>query len=412
MASFAVALSGLSASEQALNVISNNLANLNTTGYKDQSANFQSLFYQNLGSDGAGEPIQVGAGVQVGSVSANFTNGTINDTGVASDVAISGNGFFVTQASDGTLQYTRAGDFTVNVKGELVTPNGATVMGYPAVNGVVNQNGGLSALYIGQSLTSPPSATTTMEQQTNLDADATVGTSYTVPLTVYDSLGESHVLTFTFTNTGTGTWNYTITTPGGTVGGAGATGTLTFGTNGDLSTPSGSITGITVTALTDGAANMNLTWNLTGPDGSSLMTQVAAASATATTNQNGYSSGTLENYTVEANGTIDGTFSNGQVQPLGQIALANFPDVEGLQLVGQNSYVPTLASGAAVVGVPETGSLGSLTGGALEASNVDISTEFTNLIVTQRAFEANARMITTLDTVTNDTVNLQATPGN
>ncbi|HXW90259.1 MAG TPA: flagellar hook protein FlgE [Terriglobales bacterium] len=411
MASFSVALSGLSASEQALNVISNNLANLNTTGYKDQSANFQSLFYQNVGSDGAGEPIQVGAGVQVGSVSTNFTNGTVNNTGVPSDVAISGNGFFVTQAADGTVQYTRAGDFTVNALGQLVSPNGDTVMGYPAVNGAVDQNGGLAPIYLGQSVTSPPSQTTTMQQQTNLDANATVGTVYSVPLTVYDSLGESHVLTFTYTNTGPGTWTYAITSPGATVGAAG-NGTLTFGSNGDLTTPAGSVPGITVSGFADGAANMSITWDLTGPNGTALMTQVAAASSTATTNQNGYSSGTLQNYTVEANGTIDGTFSNGQVQPLGQIALANFPDTEGLQLVGQNSYVPTLASGAAVVGVPQTGSLGALTGGALEASNVDISTEFTNLIITQRAFEANARMITTLDTVTNDTVNLQAAPGN
>jgi flagellar hook protein FlgE len=417
MASFSVALSGLSASEQALNVISNNLANLNTTGYKDQSANFQSLFYQSLGSDGGGEPIQVGAGVQVGSVSTNFTNGTVNNTGIASDVAISGNGFFVTQATDGTLSYTRAGDFTVNAQGELVTPTGATVMGYPAVNGVVNQNGALAPIYLGQAVTSPPSATTTVEQQTNLDASAAVGTTYSTPLTVYDSLGESHVLTFSYTNTAAGVWTYNITLPAADTGGTGApttisTGTLKFGSNGDLSSPSGSIPGITIAGLADGAANMSLTWNLTGPDGTSLMTQVNAASATATTNQNGYSSGTLQTYTVEADGTIDGQFSNGQVQALGQIALANFPDQEGLQLVGQNSYVPTLSSGAAVVGVPETGSLGSLTGGALEASNVDISTEFTNLIVTQRAFEANARMITTLDTVTNDTVNLQATPGN
>jgi len=409
MASFSVALSGLSASEQALNVISNDLANLNTTGYKDQSANFQSLFYQNLGSDGAGEPIQVGAGVQIGSVSTDFTNGTVNDTGIPSDVAITGNGFFVTQAASGTVQYTRAGDFSVNALGQLVTTNGDTVMGYPAVNGVVDQNGGLSPIYLGQSVTSPPSQTTTMQQQTNLDANATPGTVYSVPLTVYDSLGESHVLTFTYTNTAAGTWTYAITSPGATIGGGG-TGTLTFGSNGDLTTAT--IPAITVSGFADGAANMSITWDLTGPNGTALMTQVAAASSTATTNQNGYSSGTLQNYTVESNGTIDGTFSNGQVQPLGQIALANFPDLEGLQLVGQNSYVPTLASGAAVVGVPETGSLGSLTGGALEASNVDISTEFTNLIITQRGFEANARMITTLDTVTNDTVNLQAAPGN
>lgn len=142
------------------------------------------------------------------------------------------------------------------------------------------------------------------------------------------------------------------------------------------------------------------------------MTQVASPSATTSTNQNGYGSGLLQSYTVESDGTVEGQFSNGQVQALGQIALANFPNSDGLQLTGSSNYAPTLASGAAVVGAPNSGGLGTLTGGALEASNVDISTEFTNLIVTQRGFEANARVITTLDTVTNDTINLQATPGN
>jgi len=417
MSSFSIPLSGLSASQEALNIISNNLANLNTTGYKDQTGNFQSLFYQNLGSDGAGDPIQVGAGTQVGSVSTDFTNGGVNNTGVPSDVAITGNGFFITQASNGTVEYTRAGDFTVNSSGQLVATNGNTVMGYPAVNGVVNQSGTLAPIQVGQSAISPPAATTTMQQQTNLDASAPVGTEYSTPLTVYDSLGESHVLTFNYTNTGPGAWTYQITLPAADTGGTGnptviATGNLTFDANGNLTNPTGKITGINITGLADGAANMSLTWNLTGANGSSLLTQVAAPSATTSTNQNGYGAGVLQSYTVESNGTVQGQFSNGQVQALGQIALANFPNTNGLQLTGSSNYAPTLASGAAVIGAPNSGGLGTLTGGALEASNVDISTEFTNLIVTQRGFEANARVITTLDTVTNDTINLQATPGN
>jgi len=213
MSSFAVALSGLSSSEQGLNVISNNLANLNTVGYKDQTANFQSLFYQNLGTDGAGDPVQVGAGVDVSSVSTNFDNGTVNDTGVPSDVAITGNGFFITQAANGSVSYTRAGDFSVNNVGQLVTADGDTVMGYQAVNGVVKQSATLAPLYVGQSVVSPPSATTTMSQQTNLNSSAAVGTTYSVPMTVYDSLGESHVLTFNYTNTAPGAWSYTITFP-------------------------------------------------------------------------------------------------------------------------------------------------------------------------------------------------------
>lgn len=270
MSSFSIPLSGLAASQQALNIISNNLANLNTTGYKDQSANFQSLFYQNFGADGAGDPIQVGAGTQVGSVSTNFTNGGVNNTGVPSDVAITGNGFFITQQANGTTEYTRAGDFTVNNSGQLVATDGSTVMGYPAVNGVVNQSGSLVPIQVGQSTISPPAATTTMQQETNLDASAPVGTVYSTPLTVYDSLGESHVLTFNFTNTGPGAWNYQITIPAADEGQTGnpinvANGTLTFDSNGNLTNPSGQITGINVSNLADGAGNMSLTWNLTGP---------------------------------------------------------------------------------------------------------------------------------------------------
>jgi flagellar hook protein FlgE len=157
---------------------------------------------------------------------------------------------------------------------------------------------------------------------------------------------------------------------------------------------------------------MSLTWNLTGSSGNSLLTQVDAPSATTSTEQNGYNSGTLQSYTVESDGTIEGQFSNGQVQALGQFALANFANPQGMQLTGGGSYAPTLASGGAVIGVPNSGTLGTLTGGALESSNVNISSEFTNLIVVERAFQADARMITTLDTVTSATINLQATPGN
>jgi flagellar hook protein FlgE len=417
MSSFSIPLSGLDATQQALNVISNNLANLNTTGFKDQTANFQDLFYQNFGTTGAGDPIQVGAGSEVAAISSNFTNGSLNSTGVPSDVAITGNGFFIVQDPNGTVEYTRAGDFGVNSTGQLVTVSGQTVMGYPAVAGVVNQSATLTPLQIGQSAISPPAATTTMQQQTNLDASAPVGSTYSSPLTVYDSLGAPHVLSFNYTSTGPGAWNYQITLPAADTGGSGnptviASGTLTFDANGNLTSPSGSVTGINVTGLADGAASMNLTWNLTGSSGNSLLTQVDAPSATTSTDQNGYGSGTLQSYTVESDGTIEGQFSNGQVQALGQVALANFANPQGMQLTGGSSYAPTLASGGAVIGVPNSGTLGTLTGGALESSNVNISAEFTNLIVVERAFQADARMITTLDTVTSTTINLQATPGN
>ena len=256
-----------------------------------------------------------------------------------------------------------------------------------------------------------------MEQQTNLDATAPAGTTYSTSMQVYDSLGASHILTYNFTESAPNTWTYQITLPAADTGGTGnptvvASGTLTFDSNGNLASPTGSVTGINITGLADGAAPMNLTWNLADSSGASLMTQVAGTSTTTTSNQNGYAAGTLQNYTVQADGTIEGTFTNGQTQALGQIALASFSNYQGLEAVGSGGYEPTLASGAAVVGVPGAGGRGSLTGGALEMSNVDISTEFTRLIVVQRGFEADARMITTLDSIGNTTSNLQAQPGN
>jgi len=414
---FSIPLSGLTATSDALNVISNNLANLNTVGFKDQQANFQDLFYQTLGTTGAGDPVQQGAGTEVGSISTDFGNGDLQTTGVPTDVAITGNGFFVTQNATGATEFTRAGNFTVNAQGQLVTPEGQNVMGYAAVNGVINAGQGLTALQIGQGQISPPVATATMQQQTNLDASAAVGTQYSTPQTIYDSLGNSHVLTYTFTKTGTNTWGYQITLPAADTGGAGAPtvvnqGTLTFDTNGNLINPAANIAGIAINGLADGAANLNLTWDVFGPNNTSLLTQLAGQSTTTTTNQDGYASGTLQSYSIDANGVIQGQFSNGQVQAVGQIALASFANNQGLQLVGGNSYAPTLGSGQPVIGAPGAGGRGSLTGGALELSNVDISTEFTQLIVTQRGFEADARVVTTFDSVSNDTINLQATPGN
>jgi flagellar hook protein FlgE len=417
MSSFSIPLSGLAASQDALNIISNDLANLNTVGYKDQQASFEDLFYQNLGTNGAGNPIQVGLGTHIGAISTNFSDGTVQQTGVPSNVAITGNGFFITQAADGVIHYTRSGAFSVNTDGDLITSAGDTVLGYPAVNGVVNKGAALGPLQVGSNLVSPPNATTTMQQQTNLDATAPVGSTYSTPLTVFDSLGAPHILTFNFTETAANTWSYQITLPAADTGGTGnptvvASGSMNFDANGQLTSPTGSVTGIAVSGLADGAATMNLNWNLADANGSSLITQVASTSTTTTTKQDGYAQGTLQSYIVAADGTIEGTFTNQQTQALGQIALASFSNIQGLKAEGGNDYTPTLASGAAVVGTGGAGGRGTLTGGALEMSNVDISTEFTRLIVTQRGFEANARMITTIDSIENTTTNLQAQPGN
>jgi flagellar hook protein FlgE len=409
MPNFSIPLSGLTAASQALSVISDNLANLNTVGFKESKVSFSDLFYQAFGTNGANDPIQVGEGVAVNSVTPNFTSGTLESTGVPTDAAISGNGFFLTQ-KDGLAQYTRAGNFTTTSQGQLTTQNGAFVMGYPAVNGVISPSQTLAPLVVNKGQLIPANATTAMQNQTNLDASAAVGDTFSTPITVFDSLGNSHVLTNTFTKTGANAWSYSISLPGADTGAAAptvvATGNLTFNGNGTLATPTAPVTGIAITGLADGASNMSVTWNLQDSAGNSLVTQSASPSATANTFQDGYGVGTLTDFTITSDGTIEGAFSNNQTLALGQIALATFANPQGLQAVGQNSFQTTLSSGAAVVGAAGTGGRGTITGGSLEQSNVDIATEFSNMIVTQRGYQANARVVTTFDQLTQDAINM------
>jgi flagellar hook protein FlgE len=411
MPNFSIPLSGLTAESTALSAIANNLSNQNTTGYKDTLVQFSDLFYQQLGTTGSGDPIQVGAGTQVSSMPALFSQGTVEATGVPTDVAIQGSGFFVVQNADGTMNYTRAGDFSVDAANNLVTSNGQQVLGYPAVNGVVNTGAGIAPIQLGAGTLSPPTPTANVALTTNLNASANVGDTFSTPVNVYDSLGASHTLTFTFTNTGPGAWTYNITIPAADLGQTGnpvslSTGPMTFDANGNLLTPAANVTGIAATGLADKASNMDFTWDLYS-NGTPLLTQVAAPSSTSTTSQDGAGSGSLVNFSIGSDGTITGSFSNGKTQALGELAVANFANPDGLQLIGNTDFAPTLASGAAVAGVPGTGGLGTISGGALEESNVDIATEFANLIVAQRGFEADAKAVTTFDQITQDTIALK-----
>ena len=424
MPNFSIPLSGLTAEATALSAVANNLANQNTTGYKDTQVLFSDLFYQSLGTTGSGDPIQLGAGAQVGSMPSMFTQGSVSSTGVPTDVAIQGNGFFVVQ-QDGVTSYTRAGNFSVDKNNYLVTADGQQVLGYPAVNGVVNTGQALAPLQLGAGTISPATATGNVQIQTNLDAAAAVNDTYSTPITVYDSLGASHTLTFTFTKTASNTWGYSVSLPAtdlnaipGQSGGNStpqtgvlATGTLTFDGNGTLIGPTSNgklVSSIPVAAtyLADGASDMSFNWNLLNGT-TPVVTQVAAPSSTSSTQQDGASSGTLTDFSIGADGTITGSFSNGKTAALGQLALASFANDEGLQRAGDTDYTATLASGQAVIGTPGTAGRGTLAGGALELSNVDISSEFANLIVAQRAFEANAKAVTTFDTIMSDTINMK-----
>lgn len=410
MASFATSLSGLEANSQDLSVISNNLANLNTTAYKGASAAFQDLFYQQIGSSGDGNPLQIGVGTTVGAVPADFTEGNIQSTGVPTDVAIQGNGFLIGD-NNGQQVYVRAGNLSIQPNGTLVASDGSVIQGYTATNGVINSQQTPGPLAISSGTINPPNPTTTAQLSMNLDSGTAVNGTFSTALTVYDSLGAAHILTYNFTNTAAGAWNYSITIPAADVGGTGSpvvvnSGTLSFNGAGQLTDPTANVTGISVPKLADGANTLSFTWDLFDSNNTGLITNVAAPSATASTLQNGFASGSLTSYTIGSDGTIQGTFSNGQTQPLGQILLATFANEQGLSRNGSNEFLATLASGAANVGIPGTGGRGTLSGGSLEQSNVDISTQFADLIVAESGYQANAKVVTTLDTIVQDTINL------
>jgi flagellar hook protein FlgE len=426
MASFSIPLTGLEADSTALNTIANDLSNMNTTAFKAQSTNFSDLFYQQIGSTGSGDPIQVGAGVKVASNEISFTQGSINSTGNSTDVALNGSGFFVVGNGEGGYEYSRAGNFSLDSNGNLVTSNGLNVMGYPALNGVVNTNAPLTAVNVPVGQVQEPKATSTMGMTANLDATTAQGTQFPAQVTVYDSLGEPHVATVTFEPTATAnTWSYSVALPAADFANGvstAITGTMQFDANGNLTTvtPTAGVAGTVGTAvgdvqsiglnfnnaLTDNANDLNIQWNLLGSAGTPIISQVDTASAVSATTQNGYSSGQYQSFTIGSDGTVTASYSNGQQQNVGQLALANVANSQGLNLLGNGDYVTTLASGTAVVGTSGTSGLATVQDDALEASNVNISTEFSDLIIAQRAFEANAKSVTTFDTVTQDTINM------
>ncbi len=674
MGSFSTSLSGVEAASQDLAVISNNLANLDTTGYKGQEANFQDFFYQMLGTDGAGDPTQIGAGSVIESVNSTFTQGTIGSTGVPTDMAIQGDGFFAVQEGASTL-YTRAGDFSQNNPGFLVTSDGGYVLGYPAVNGVISPSQTLAPLQISNGQISAPNATSNIQLTMNLDASGAAaaaatgtltatgnatagdtiaiggttytfvtsltstpnevlissaatgaeaatlanlaaaingqgagstcstgtvangevtatsngtagtlsltatgegsagddiattaslgtsstfgasfgaatltggvdGSSFSEPVVVYDSLGTSHNVTFNFTKTtaaaaaaatltatgnatagdtitiggttysfvtsltstpnevlvssaatgaeaatlanlaaaingqgagstcSTGTvansevtatsngtagtlsltattsgpsgdnvattvnlgngssfgatfgattltggtnngWTYQITIPPADEASTGSpivlnSGTLQFDGNGNLLSPTTNVAGISVTKLADGASPMGLTWQLMNPTtGVADITQVAGQSNVSNVEQDGYTSGALQSFTINADGTIQGVFSNGQTLTLGQLALATFQNVQGLQLNGSNMLLATPSAGIPSIGAPSSGGRGTIVGQSLEASNVDMTTELSELIVAERDYQSNARAISTADQMLNYVLTMQ-----
>lgn len=408
MPSLYVPLTGLESASDALSVTSNNLANLNTIGFKSQRALFGDLFYQQIGTAGDGDATQIGLGATVQSVDSQFTEGSIQASGVPTDVAVQGDGFFVVQ-QNGEQLYTRAGDFTTDSNGNLLTQDGSQVLGYPAVNGAISQSATLAPLTIAVGQSNPPNPTANVTLALNLNSSAAVGDTFSTPVSVFDSLGGSHVLTYTFTKTGSNAWDYAISLPAAdtTTGTTAVTnGTLTFNGAGQLTVPGANVTGITIAGFTDGADNLTFNWNVLNPAGGANLTQVAGTSATSSTIQDGFASGALSSYLIGSDGTITGTFSNGQTAAIGQIALASFQNNQGLVRNGSNEFLSSLTSGEPSIGVPGSAGRGTLSGGSLEQSNVDLATQFAQLIIEERAYQANAKAVTTFDEVSQTAINL------
>ena len=381
-------ISGLRSHQTMLDVTGNNIANVNTTAFKSSATQFQDTLSQlTQGAGGPQEqiggtnPAQVGLGVRVAGISTNFSQGSAQSTGRATDIMISGDGFFVTKTGTQTL-YTRAGSFDFDGAGRLVSPDGAIVQGYTAVNGVVSDGGPTSDVTLPLGVVAPAASTTSATVSGNLPSDAAASTVLVRDVQVYDNTGTARTVSLSYTKTTAG-WDVAGTDPNGSTG----TASLTF--SGGVQTSAGT--------MTIGGIAVDM----------SKLTGFAGLTTVAVSNQNGRAAGTLKSYTLSKDGTLVGSFSNGASQAIGRVVLATFSNPGGLEKAGSSGYKSTFNSGNATIATPGSGSLGSLQSGALEMSNVDLSQEFTNLIVAQRGFQANARIITTSDEVLQELTNLK-----
>ena len=467
MRSLWAGVSGLQNHQTRMDVIGNNVANVNTTGFKRGRVNFHDMISQTMEGAarprvevGGVNPKQVGLGVQVAAIDTIHTQGSLQTTGVKSDVAIQGNGFFVMRSGEQNL-FTRAGAFSLDEQGILVNPaNGMRVQGWQAevIDGqtIINTSASLEDLVIPIGGKDPAAATTEVFLASNLNKNTPVigadssaaeireGT-WTVQYDIFDTFGNTHTLDVAFTRIPDepNRWNATVqinpeladeTLQTIAVGGVESADAQTFvvefsndGTLRSISNPEGGVqndgdisvaisfqvpeTSIPIdpdTGLPEGPATQSFNLNL-GRVGAftDSMTQYSSQSSTKVFRQNGYPMGYLEDYRIDQSGEITGVFSNGTNRTLGQIALASFVNPGGLEKAGENNYVQTINSGLADIGAPGTAGKGIMIAGTLEMSNVDLSQEFTDMIVTQRGFQANSRSIQTADQMLQEVLTLK-----
>ncbi|MCU0317432.1 MAG: flagellar hook protein FlgE [Fimbriimonadaceae bacterium] len=408
-------VASIKAQQTRMNVIGNNLANVNTTAYKGSRVTFQDMLAQTV--RGAGRPttkmggtnaIQFGLGVLVAGTDVNNEQGSLNATNRPTDFSIQGNGLFVVSNGD-RIAYTRDGAFDLDAAGDLVhRATGERLMGYTAdpATGVIDSSapiGPTSSIRIPIGARTAVQRTTEIDWAGNLDARAfnTAGTLTTSSMVrVFDNLGGQHDLTLSITEGSTAnTWNWTVSSAAGTT--VTGSGVLTFdNTTGRLL--SGTPGNVTVTPP---AASGTPAFPISLDFGT--ISQLASEVQVQASSQNGFAPGSLSSFSVGTDGVVTGLYTNGLTRPLGQIALAIFPNTNGLERMGNNLWRNTDNSGVPVIGQPRSGGRGMINAGFLEQSNVDVGNEFTDLIVTQRGFQANTKVVTTVDEMLQDLINMK-----
>lgn len=420
---------GLKSHGEAMGVVGDNIANVNTIGFKRSRANFQDILGRSI-AGANNTPPAAGAGSRMGSIDQMWTQGALLTTDSPMDLALSGEGFFVVSGNvsgnEGNY-YTRAGQFHMNEAGEVVNLNGMKVQGYGVdANGVIN--GTMGDLVIPQG-TVPAEMTANVTLAANLDSNSPVpalpwdptnpaGTSnFSTDVTVYDSLGNSHDITTYFRNNGAGAWEWHSMVDGGDITGGtpgvpfeGASGTLTFDLNGALDAETQTVNDWDfLGAVQSQTIDFDFGTSITGDGGTGLdgTTQMGSPSNVTGISQDGFGSGTVAGVQIGSDGTVTGVFTNGQRRTLGQLVVADFRSVDGLSRAGEGLWTETQASGAALVGAAESGSRGSIVAGALEQSNIDLGREFVDMIAYQRGFSANSKVITTSDEMYSELVNLK-----
>jgi flagellar hook protein FlgE len=400
-------ISGLNANASAMRTIGDNIANANTTAFKGSSTSFANLLSASLeGSIDDG----VGRGATIWGNEPSWSQGALENTDDPLDLAMNGKGFFIVKDDDGASYYTRAGQFHFDERGYLVNPDGLRVQGYE-----VDSSGNLGPvndIFIPGERMGQPSATTEFSFDINLDAESAAGDSFTTSQIIYDSLGKAVALTLNFTNTAPGQWDVAASVPasdGGpvTINGA-ASIPLTFDVNGELISPAADAT-LNIMLANGATSPQTVTWDIYDALGNNRgdMTGYAGSSTTTFQYQNGYPSGVLRDLSVGEDGMVTAHYSNGQLVPYYQIALADFPSYHGLTKMGSNLYSESLASGQPLVGTAGSGRLGEISPSSLEMSNVDLAQEFVKIITTQRAYQANSRVITASDEMLAELMNIK-----